>query len=210
MGHLTEALKRPFGNFTKLIIGIVLNLLPIVNFLAYGYELRCANTAMKNKIQLPKWEKFGDLFVTGLLSFIIQFIYYLPGLILIGLSLAGSAFEMIKYFAQSGMMDPQYLFNEANIGLLVAGIILLFLGGWNGLSGLVRYSQNYKFGDGFGGEVWRKAFKWKFFGTIVAMLIYGAILTAILGYIPVVGNAISGFIFGITIMTAIGLIYKKL
>jgi len=43
-----EAIKRPFSDVKKLLIGIVIQLIPIVNFMAIGYQLKCANAMEKS------------------------------------------------------------------------------------------------------------------------------------------------------------------
>jgi hypothetical protein len=53
MVDYTVSIKRPFSDFKKLLIGIVLSIIPIVNFIALGYQLNCAKTAMKKKYEHP-------------------------------------------------------------------------------------------------------------------------------------------------------------
>ena len=57
------AIKRSFSDWKKLLIGCLLNIIPITNLFSIGYTLECARSELKNKRELPAWEKWGDLFV---------------------------------------------------------------------------------------------------------------------------------------------------
>ena len=39
MVDYVKAIKRPFSDITKLVIGILLHFIPIVNFINFGYGL---------------------------------------------------------------------------------------------------------------------------------------------------------------------------
>ena len=56
MKHLIDAMRRPFTDFNKLLIGIIISIIPIVNFISIGYQFRCAKTAMTGKFAMPKWK----------------------------------------------------------------------------------------------------------------------------------------------------------
>jgi len=62
------AFKKPFTNFKKLLIGILISILPIVNLFATGYLLQVAKSTIKKKKELPEWSGWGDLFVNGLIA----------------------------------------------------------------------------------------------------------------------------------------------
>ena len=218
MEHLKNAIKRPFTDFKKLIIGILLSILPVVNFMALGYQVRCAKTAGK----LPEWNKFGNLFVTGLLAGIIMLIYVLPGAIIFGVTLfaavAASLPGLQELTSEGGVELLTSALASINfgplIGVMLLGLVVLFLGGLFGASAVIRYSQRLNFSDGFSGEVFRKAFTGKFFWTWILAGIYGFILSLILSFIPSVGildfgGSIKGFIYGVTYMSALGIIYKR-
>jgi len=63
----------------KLIIGAVLLIIPIVNFIAIGYALRTLrNVAEGNPKPLPEWDQWGDDFMKGLMVALAGLIYSLP------------------------------------------------------------------------------------------------------------------------------------
>jgi hypothetical protein len=70
---------------SKVLLGGLLMIIPIVNFVAIGYMLKVAqNIAQGNPRPLPEWGEFGDHFMRGLYGIVIQIVYQLPTLILYG------------------------------------------------------------------------------------------------------------------------------
>jgi len=64
---------------TKIIIGGILGIIPIVNFAVFGYVVEIIrNVAQGLERPLPEWSEFGNKFVKGLMVFIIYFIYTIP------------------------------------------------------------------------------------------------------------------------------------
>jgi hypothetical protein len=84
-------LKRAFGYplddeewVVKIIIGIVLSIIPIINFFALGYTYRIFKKGVLNEeLSLPEWDQWGELFIQGFLVFLIRFIYlFIPKVIM--------------------------------------------------------------------------------------------------------------------------------
>jgi hypothetical protein len=70
----------------KILIGGVVNLIPIVNFASTGYFIEAIrNTAEGRELPLPEWDDFGGKFVKGLMAFIAGFLYMLPIMIVVGI-----------------------------------------------------------------------------------------------------------------------------
>jgi hypothetical protein len=70
---------------SKVLIGGILGIIPIVNFAVFGYVVETIrNVAQGLEKPLPEWSEFGDKFVKGLIVFIIGFIYAIPIWLLMG------------------------------------------------------------------------------------------------------------------------------
>jgi hypothetical protein len=70
----------------KILIGGVVNLIPIVNFAATGYFIEAIrNTAEGRELPLPEWDDFGGKFMKGLMAGIASFIYALPIIVVMGI-----------------------------------------------------------------------------------------------------------------------------
>jgi hypothetical protein len=79
--NVSEALNYPFKDskaLTKVLIGIVIFIIPIVNLIGFGYSLRVIRDVAKGKSDMPEWDNWGGDFVKGLLLTVAQFIYSLP------------------------------------------------------------------------------------------------------------------------------------
>lgn len=86
MLDLETVLKFPTtdnGWKRKVLIGGILNIFPVINFLPIGYAYRLFQKSLHGRdIHLPEWENWGDLFVQGLIVFLIGLIYSLAWLLL--------------------------------------------------------------------------------------------------------------------------------
>jgi hypothetical protein len=70
----------------KILIGGVVNLIPIVNFASTGYFIEAIrNTAEGQELPLPEWDDFGGKFMKGLMAGIAGFIYALPIMLFMGI-----------------------------------------------------------------------------------------------------------------------------
>jgi hypothetical protein len=81
-----RAVQHPFQDQawpSKLGIGALIGLVPILNFALFGYGVEhLKHTADGQEIPLPTWDKFGEKFVDGLKLFVINFVLSLPLLVL--------------------------------------------------------------------------------------------------------------------------------
>jgi len=204
-----EAIRRPFSDFKKLLLGWIISLIPIVNFIAFGYQLECGRSANKGKLKLPEWKGYGELFIHGFLSIIIWLIYSIPVIIVFGIIVGAGLFTMssLTEFSPEKLLSD--LFVQVGAGLIII-ILVGFVVTYVGYYAIMSYAMNYRFKDGFD---FRKIFsgsftKEYFFGWLVA-IIYSMILGFVGTLIPFVGSAITGFVSGVTFLTIIGSVYKK-
>jgi len=72
---------------SKVLIGGLVFLVPILNFAVFGYMVKVAqNVAQQDPRPLPEWSgQLGDHFMRGLHVFVIYLVYLLPILVLEGL-----------------------------------------------------------------------------------------------------------------------------
>jgi len=86
-----KAFTYPFEDkewVTKIVIGGILSLVPLVNLIVIGYALKALkNVADGVEQPLPKWDDFGDYFVKGLMVVLGSVVWALP-LIILGMMIA--------------------------------------------------------------------------------------------------------------------------
>ncbi len=121
---IVETVKFPANDvewIKKILIGSLLMLIPIVNFIALGYYLKTMRGGIDGKSSLPEWDDWGNLFVKGLLVVIVVFIYMLIPLAVMFLSIGGVAISSIA----SDDVSP------ASIGTIIGGslisVVLMFI-----------------------------------------------------------------------------------
>lgn len=77
-----RAIGYPFKDsnwIIKTLIGTVIAIIPIVNFIGTGYLVRAIQAMQSgNEEQLPEWDDFGGDFVRGLTVLVGWLIYYIP------------------------------------------------------------------------------------------------------------------------------------
>jgi len=193
-----RAIKRPFADLTKFIIGAVLSIIPVVNFLAMGYELKCAKSAMNGKYDLPEWTDWGDLFVKGLLLVVIGVVF---SLVVLAIPI------LVVVMWQMGAL-------ASSIEILLAIIVGLFavLGMYVLPSAIMNFVLNdFKMGAAFRvSEVVKKTLNKDYFVTWLVVGVYSLVLSIVLTFIPIVGPAIASFATGVMSMTAFGELYPSL
>jgi hypothetical protein len=67
----------------KLLIGMLVSIVPIVNFALLGWVIDIMrNVTKREPYPLPTWDDFGDKFVKGAILFVVSLIYSLPALLI--------------------------------------------------------------------------------------------------------------------------------
>ncbi len=83
---LIGALKRPFTDWKKLLVGSAFYMVPYLNlittFFATGYTLEAAKNTIGNNSTLPEWRNWGELFYNGIISAVVGLVYMIPVIIL--------------------------------------------------------------------------------------------------------------------------------
>ena len=205
-----KAIKRPFSDITKLVIGILLHFIPIVNFINFGYGLECSKSAMEKKFKLPEYKQFWRLFVKGLVSILIGIIYFIPGLIFFLWGMVNVGIAILLGLSENDIEAIMTLVN-AGSPLLITGLFLFFVAGYILPIALMNYSIKYKFKDGFDfRKIFRKIFTGKYFLVWLVTLIITWVLGMTIGLIPFVGYAIAGFISIVIGYTLYGQVYKEI
>ena len=99
MVNYEEALKKPFTELGKLVLGIILSIVPIVNWIAQGFIIECSGLGkIKPSKKMPEWKDLPDLFVKGFLSYLIIFIYAIPAIIVFAVTIGYAAGSLMTAF----------------------------------------------------------------------------------------------------------------
>jgi len=230
MVNYEEAIKKPFTDIVKLIIGIVLSIIPIISWIAKGFMIESSGLGKtKPSKKMPEWENWGHLFIKGLASDIILLIYALPAILvfIIGAGFAlGSLASIFLGTIPPGMMSETspgpmediirqnwsellpILITLAPIILLA--LILLLLALYLTPMAVLNYVKKKRFSAAFDfNTVLKKALTGKYFFVWLAVIIISGIVIAILSFIPFLGPAIAMFIMGVFSYSLYGQVYRE-
>ncbi len=89
--EIGKSFSYPFEDnqwISKLGLGALISLVPILNFAWIGYTVGEKNPIAGEPWPLPDWSDLGKKFMDGLFFAIAMLIYSLPGLLLLGLPIA--------------------------------------------------------------------------------------------------------------------------
>lgn len=221
------AIKRPFSDWKKLLIGAFIifissvvalvfgkagyDLLAVVfivtlllSFIIRGYYARCAITVLKKSLKLPGWEKIGNLISRGFFISLLMFIYGLPALLVLVLA-GGSAFiEIFTALAQGAVPSFEAMGNFWRA--LVPSVLLMILASYLIPVAIMGYLKKNRFGAAFNiGEVFRKAFTGPYIISILVIIAYAVGVMIVAGLLSLILGGITTLLTGtMYISTIIG------
>jgi len=124
MNDLKKLLSQPFKDrewLVKMLLGSVITIVPVFNFLSLGYFLRCIKHSWRGHHALPAWDNWPDLFKEGCLALLITLLYLaIPlalGYLVALIPIAGIALASIIIFIM-GLIIPMAIASFAICGSL--------------------------------------------------------------------------------------------
>ena len=170
------------GKWKRWILLVIIGIIPIVNFILYGYTIR----VLRGIKPAPELEDYVQLFIDGLLYMIISIIWMIPAIIVavilvggsIGLAVASDPAAMGAAIAGMG------------IGLLITFIVAILCGLFTTI-GVVRFARMEKFGEAFAfGAIKDKIGEIGWVNYIIALIVMSlliGIIYMVLSIIPIIG-----------------------
>ena len=193
----------------KIIIGGILSIIPIVNFIANGFQLKVMKNAINKTPGMPEWKGFIDLFVKGFIVFIIALLYMIVPLVIFG---AVAGFSAISA-AMGGFANPYSIIITILPALFIGGILMLIIGFILPMA-IAMYAKSNNFSDAFKfSEILNriKSIFGEYLISYVIIVIFGIILGLIM-LIPIIGWIIGffgTFYLGVVALNMFGELYLK-
>jgi len=201
--------RKPFSDVRKLIIGIVVNILPIVNLISFGYTLESSDIKRGEQTdKMEEWEDFGGFFVKGLLAFIASLIYGIPALIVGIIAFVVALGPLFGQLALMGpqkvqMMNPEEFFPIfvpyilAALPLVVFMAILILIATYVAPVAVLNYIKTDNFSEAFNfKEITKYIFTGEYIVVWLLVLVLNLGLVGLLSNVPIIGTAIASFITG--------------
>ncbi len=191
--NFESAIKRPFQDLKTFVIGIIVSLIPIVNFCAFGFALECGRRSSKGDNSLPKWENWGALFLNGLKLLVVVLVYQIPTLVVAVLTLGATATTIISGLAAGNLSALTGSLGSLSVGLLITVLFSLVFG-LLGIGGALRMANSGSFGSAFNfGEARRVGLNGQMFFAYILVVVVGLVLS-LLNVIPIAGTGAALFI----------------
>ncbi len=205
---IVENIKYPTTDsewIKKVLIGGILLLIPILNFVCTGYYLKVIKGSIEGRNNMPEWDDWGDLFIKGISVLIISLAYSIIPIILISIiilivSSSGLLFAGIFESASMGVVTLLFIL----IGSLI-GFITLFIVNLMFPMSLAMFANEWSFGDAFKIREIISRIKSVFVEYVIAIIVIYILLLLvfIVAWIPFIGWAalfyvmvVSGKIYG--------------
>jgi len=237
MVNYKEALKKPFTDLTKLVIGIVLSIFPVINWFSMGFVLESSGMGRtKPSKKMPEWKNWADLFFKGFASIIIGIVYTIPAIVVFLIGAGFTVMSLMNVYlgtiipkelissVVSGETSPQVVVQLISENWILAlptiitlapvfllGAILLLLAFYLTPVAVLNYLGNKSFGKAFDlGLVFKKAFTGRYLTVWIVASIIMAIAKWILLWIPLVGSALAFFIVGVIVYSLYGQAFREI
>jgi hypothetical protein len=218
---LSHAADYTRGLLTRLgdyIILAILSIIPIVNFIAWGYYGRVVKDALTSK-EPPKLEQYGDMFVKGLTVFVVGLIWGIA-IVIISAIIALPIIGALALSSWSLIMSPEILTNTWSLIFLIVPLlaimgIITFLISIVALMGIIHMFKTGSFGKAFAiGQIlniigkigWLRYLAWLVVSFVLAMVIIAFTYIPFLGWIIVAFLEVLLVIF---LARSIGIMYDS-
>ena len=231
-----KALKRPFSDTRKFLVGTILGMIPIVNLTVIGYTLNSTGLAKNNgnRDGLPEWTNFVELFMKGLGTVAIGIIMLLPaGLILLGtfgsvitspalsMIFGGVPMDTWNNYAAGQMTDIQMedwfaqnwtefipVFTKA-VPLLLLGGLLAALAFYILPAAILGWVKEDRFSAAFSWETLKKTMTLDYLVNWLIVGYLGGVLTSLLGWVPFLSTGITMYVSGVFSYTVFAVLYER-
>jgi hypothetical protein len=145
MVNYLAAIKRPFANLKRILLGALLMFFPIINFFSFGYIFINGRYAMSKIFDLPPWKKNYKLyFKTGFAGLVIMFIYYLPVI----LFAAYFSYLIITIILRAADIFELAKFIEMGRNFILL-FVLFIISSYFAPAGILNYTAREKFSAAF-------------------------------------------------------------
>lgn len=193
---------------SKLIIGALVSIVPILNFAWAGYVVDLVKNVMnKTDEPLPEWTEFGEKFMKGLYIFVAALVYALPVLCLLTVFAITTGTTITRIINYETWNTVETLFT--GVGLVLSCLIVLYsiLLSFFYPAMLLHFAQKETFGSLFEiGSIFRTAtnnlskYLVAWLIGIVAALLVGILVgmaSAVLRFIPCFGRTLGIIVSGL-------------
>jgi len=212
----------------KLIIGIIVSIIPILNWCAKGFAIESSGLSKtKASVKMPEWKNWWNLFIKGLAADIIFLIYMIPTIIVIGAVISSLIASLGSALLSTGLAPWTMTTQQQNrfvvvllsaviseFKTLLPAIVLMFILAILAIyltpMAVLNYVSKRRFSAAFDlGTVFKKAFTSRYFVSWLLVAVVTLVLVGILSLIPIIGAAIGIFVMRVAAYTIFGQVFRE-
>jgi len=180
IGYL-RAIKRPFTDSKKLIIGLLFSLpIPLVsiftNNIARGYALNCGKTAAEGNYDLPEWGDYKRLWINSVVATLISSIYLIPAFILLVVFARDIITDYVSdriSFINNLFQNPSSIIDNYGIEILLIPLLFVVISYFTPIA-VLNWIISRKFKSAFDfANIFKKVLTRKYFIAWVILMIVG-------------------------------------
>jgi hypothetical protein len=170
------------GKWVKWLLLIVISIIPIVNFIMYGYLMEIFRGARA----APELDDYARLFIDGLKLFVVGLIYAIP-LIVVYVLIFGASFALMASGSDTAA--------AAGVGTMMIGLLIVFILGIAialfEVIGAIRLARTDSFGEAFNfsailAHIGRIGWG-PYIAALVVVLVAIVVVEVVLSIIPILG-----------------------
>ncbi len=205
MMDFVEAVKRPLRTDSMtIILGIIFTIFPFTRPLLHGLGIELARRTQQHNDHMPKFDDFVDLFLSGLIMFVVVILYFLPAILALVIGVS-SSFPALLSLSQHFVSAPVLALR--NFILLVSqsaawgalALVFGFLASVMAPIGIQLYARDKRIGSAFQfSRVWKAVSTGHYWVSWVLMMGYAVVLLGIVTLLSIPEfNALSLIFLGI-------------
>ena len=170
------------GKWVKWLILIIVSIIPIVNFIIYGYMMEIFRGARA----APDLLDYGRLFIDGLKLFVVNLVYSIP-LIIVYALLFGASFMLMASGSDAASAAG---FGTMMVGFLIVMVLAIVIALFE-VIGAIRLARTDSFGEAFNfsailAHIGRIGWG-PYIVALVVLIVAVVVITVVLSIIPILG-----------------------
>jgi hypothetical protein len=205
MVDFVEAIKRPLRTDpVTIVLGVLFTIFPPARPLVHGLGIELSRRTLNQNPHMPAFDDFVDIFLSGLIVFVIVILYFLPALLLLLAGLAVSfplIVEIVRNLSVNPLVSIQMLMTWVIGGAFWGALTLLvaLVAAIMAPVGVQLYAHDKRIGSAFAfGRISEVVGTFPYWVSWILMMGYGIVLIGLVGLLSIPAfNALSLVFLGV-------------
>ncbi len=195
--EISEAVKKPFSDWSKFAIGSLLGLIPVVNFAVNGFGLQ----NVKESKKLPEFS--FNSWVLGLKCVGVSVVYGLLTLLILLPFISGPIIYIAGQIASGNMPTASTFISVAGSAVFALLVTIATIPAQFGAR--LKLARTENFVDALNiPEVIKYSYRWSFIKHVLLAMLIDLPIAVVSGFVPIVGTAVGMYVMAVFTWTYVG------